>query len=128
MDPTQNKVDLIIDKYGANKEKLVQILLDERIGAEDVDLEPGSVPPWVDLTELVKIRHFDNGIAVINPCNWIIDVPLGGAYYDIESWNGEFYEYRGLTTSLELSCQRVFTYADIQFAPHRRCQRKGRHR
>ena len=28
MDPKQNKVDLIIDKYGANKEKLVQILLD----------------------------------------------------------------------------------------------------
>ena len=28
MDPKQNKVDLIISKYGANKEKLVQILLD----------------------------------------------------------------------------------------------------
>lgn len=73
--------------------------------AEDVDLLEGSVPPWVDLTELIKIRRFENGVAVINPCLWNVDVPLGGAYYDIHSWNGQFYEFDGLRTSLEVGWQ-----------------------
>ena len=71
--------------------------------AEDVDVPEGSVPPWVDLTELIKKRRFDNGIAVINPCLWVIDIPLGGAYYDIHSWNGQFYEFGGLRTTVEVS-------------------------
>ncbi|HYW69110.1 MAG TPA: putative glycoside hydrolase, partial [bacterium] len=73
--------------------------------AEDIDVDEESIPPWVDLTELIKKRRFENGIAVINPCLWIVDVPLGGAYYDIHSWNGEFYEFSGLRMTVELSWQ-----------------------
>ncbi len=68
--------------------------------AEDVDVPEGPVPPWVEFT---KLRRFDNGIAVINPCHWSIDIALGGAYYDIHSWNGQFYEFSGMRTSVHLS-------------------------
>jgi hypothetical protein len=72
---------------------------------EDVDIPEGMIPPWVDLTELIKKRRYDNGIAVINPCLWNIEIPLGGAYYDIHSWNGEFYEFSGLTTTVPVLAQ-----------------------
>jgi len=52
------------------------------------------------------VRRFDNGIAVINPCLWNIDIALGGAYYDIHSWNGQFYEFSGMKTILELNWAR----------------------
>ncbi|MCK4410344.1 MAG: hypothetical protein KAW67_09670, partial [Candidatus Eisenbacteria sp.] len=70
--------------------------------AERVDVPEGTVPPWVEFT---KIRRFDNGIAVINPARWSVDIALGGAYYDIHSWNGQFYEFSGIRTTLELSWQ-----------------------
>jgi len=71
--------------------------------AEDADVYDGIVPPWVGLRELIKVRRFDNGIAVINPCLWIMNIALGGAYYDIHSWNGQFYEFSGMKTTLELN-------------------------
>ncbi len=70
--------------------------------AEDVDVPAGPVPPWV---EFIKTRRFENGIAVVNPCRWSIDIALGGAYYDIHSWNGQFYEFSGMRTSVRLSSQ-----------------------
>ena len=68
--------------------------------AESVDVPAGPVPPWVEFT---KTRRFENGIAVINPSRWSIDIALGGAYYDIHSWNGQFYEFSGMRTSVDLS-------------------------
>jgi len=80
--------------------------LGEPLGrAEDVEANPGRDAWWVDLTELIKARRFENGIAVINPTLWIHDVQLGGAYYDIHSWNGQFYEFSGLRTHLTLGWQ-----------------------
>ncbi len=73
--------------------------------ATDVDLTGGIVPLWIDLVELVKMRRFENGVAVINPCLWNIEVPLGGAYYDIHSWNGQFYGFDGLKTSVDVGWQ-----------------------
>ena len=70
--------------------------------SEDVNVREGIIPPWVDLQELVKMRRFENGIAVINPCLWNAEVPLGGAYYDIHSWNGQFYEFDGVKTSVDV--------------------------
>ena len=70
--------------------------------AEDVYVYEGAVPPGVDLMELIKMRRFDNGIAVINPCLWTMNVALGGAYYDIHSWNGQFYEFGGVRMTLEV--------------------------
>ncbi len=73
--------------------------------AEDVYVYEGAVPPGVDLMELIKMRRFDNGIAVINPCLWTMNVALGGAYYDIHSWNGQFYEFGGVRTTLEVKSE-----------------------
>ena len=70
--------------------------------AEGVDIPEGPVPPWVEFT---KLRRFENGIAVINPSRWSIDIALGGAYYDIHSWNGQFYEFSGMRTSVRLTSQ-----------------------
>ena len=77
--------------------------LGEPLGrAEAVPVPEGPVPEWVEFT---KLRRFENGIAVINPCRWSIDIALGGAYYDIHSWNGQFYEFSGMRTSVDLSWQ-----------------------
>ncbi len=73
--------------------------------AEDVYVYEDTVPPGVDLMELIKMRRFDNGIAVINPCLWAMNVALGGAYYDIHSWNGQFYEFGGMRTTLKVKWQ-----------------------
>jgi hypothetical protein len=70
--------------------------------AEMVDVPEGTVPPWVEFT---KLRRFDNGVAMINPARWSVDIPLGGAYYDIHSWNGQFYEFSGMRTTVRLSSQ-----------------------
>jgi hypothetical protein len=73
--------------------------------AEDAEAYPGDEYSWVGLTEFIKRRRFENGIAVINPSFWQQEVQLGGAYYDIQSWNGQFYEYSGLRTSVTLGIQ-----------------------
>ncbi|MFH1690559.1 MAG: putative glycoside hydrolase [Candidatus Eisenbacteria bacterium] len=77
--------------------------LGEPLGrAENVDVPEGTVPEWVEFT---KIRRFENGIAVVNPARWSRDIPLGGAYYDIHSWNGQFYEFKGMRTSARVAYQ-----------------------
>jgi hypothetical protein len=73
--------------------------------AEDVQAWPGREFPWAGHVELIKKRRFENGIAVINPTNWYQEIQLGGAYYDIHSWNGQFYSYDGLRTSVNLGMQ-----------------------
>ncbi len=73
--------------------------------AEDVYVYESIVPPDPDLRKLIKMRRFDNGIAVINPCLWVMNVALEGAYYDIHSWNGQFYEFGGVRTVLEVKWQ-----------------------
>ncbi len=77
--------------------------LGEPLGrAEDMEANPGEEAWWVGLTELIKKRRFEGGLAVINPSLWIHEVYLDGAYYDVHSWNGQFYEYSGLTTQMTL--------------------------
>ena len=68
--------------------------------AEDVQAYPGQQAVGVDHTELIKMRRFEKGIAVINPTTWFHRIELGGAYYDVHSWNGQFYEFSGLRTRL----------------------------
>ena len=72
---------------------------------EDVDLRTVEYLPTLDLVELIKMRRFENGIALCNPTLWNQEIALGGAYYDVHSWNGEFYEQSGIRTQIEVGYQ-----------------------
>ncbi len=69
--------------------------------AESVVAEPGDVP-WVELGDMVRLRRFSNGVAVVNPSSYTQTIELGLKYYDLSSWNGEFYPLAGATTTVEL--------------------------
>jgi len=73
--------------------------------AEAADVRTAYIPPWVGYLELVKKRRFENGIAVINPTYWPQEVALGGTYYDVHSWNGEFFASSGMRTQIEIKAQ-----------------------
>ncbi|MBN2564284.1 MAG: hypothetical protein JXB46_01085 [Candidatus Eisenbacteria bacterium] len=73
--------------------------------AEDAEAWPGRLLQGTGHTELIKKRRFESGIAVVNPTLWFQEIQLGGAYYDVHSWNGQFYEYSGLRTSVTVGMQ-----------------------
>lgn len=72
-------------------------------GAEEAQASPGGGVPGVELGEHIRLRRFERGVAVVNPTVCAQTVTLPGAYHDIDSWNGRFYEHAGVRTSVDLS-------------------------
>jgi hypothetical protein len=58
---------------------------------------PGATPGMPN-GEYLKMRRFTRGVAVVNPTGCIQVVDLGGAYFPIESWNGQFFRRDGAVT------------------------------
>jgi hypothetical protein len=58
---------------------------------------PGAQPGMPN-GEYLRMRRFARGVAVVNPTGCIQVVDLGGAYFPIESWNGEFFRHGGAVT------------------------------
>lgn len=82
--------------------ELYDIDLGQPLGrAESVEATPGNAP-WVELGDMLKLRRFSGGLAVVNPTSCTQTVQLGGEYYMSGSWNGHFYAYTGATGSVEL--------------------------
>jgi hypothetical protein len=72
-------------------------------GTERAPASPGTAAPGVELGEHITLRRFERGVAVVNPTVRAQTITLPGAYHDIDSWNGRFYEHAGIRTSVELS-------------------------
>ena len=70
--------------------------------AEPAQAEPGG-RGGIPLGDMIRKRRFANGVAVVNPTNYWQDVELGGAYYDICSWNGQFYPHEGARMQVHLA-------------------------
>jgi hypothetical protein len=79
----------------------------------DLDLgtafSDAEVPPagpgdlwWIEHGDMIRLRRFANGVAVVNPSSWWQFVGLGGAYYDPSSWNGSFYPRGEAMTGITL--------------------------
>ena len=60
--------------------------------AEGVVAAPGE-RPGIEHADMIKLRRFGRGAAVVNPTECGQTVMLGGVYYPTDSWNGEFYPY-----------------------------------
>ncbi len=56
----------------------------------------------VPRSEMVSLRRFDNGVAVVNPTTFTETVTLQGTYFPRATFNGEFYPYAGATGSVDL--------------------------
>ncbi len=69
-----------------------------RGGRERADVSIEGVERW----EMVSLRRFENGVAVVNPTTVTETVALGGTYFPRKSFNGDFYPHAGATTSIDL--------------------------
>jgi hypothetical protein len=77
--------------------------LGEPLGsAEDAVATPGDGPE-IELGDMIKLRRFSNGVAVVNPTNVMQEIELPGAYYDPERWNGDFFPVSSIATSVAVS-------------------------
>jgi len=75
---------------------LYNLDLGEPLGrAENVSAYPGDAS-WIDLGDMLKLRRFTKGVALVNPSACSQTIELGGFYFDRESWNGEFYPQTGV--------------------------------
>ena len=71
--------------------ELYDIDLGEPVGeAVSVSAYPGDAG-WIDLGDMIKLRRFSKGVAIVNPSSFSQTVELGGWYFESQSWNGEFY-------------------------------------
>ncbi|MBD3368067.1 MAG: hypothetical protein GF405_07850 [Candidatus Eisenbacteria bacterium] len=76
--------------------ELYDIELGEPLGrAVPVSAYPGDAG-WLDLGDMLRLRRFEKGVAVVNPSMSSQTIDLGGFYFDRESWNGEFYPQSGV--------------------------------
>jgi hypothetical protein len=76
--------------------ELYDLDLGEPVGrAEAVSAYPGDAS-WIDLGDMLRLRRFSRGVAIVNPSAVSQTVELGGFYFDRESWNGEFYPQTGV--------------------------------
>ncbi|MBD3348399.1 MAG: hypothetical protein GF400_04275 [Candidatus Eisenbacteria bacterium] len=69
---------------------------------------PAAFPgrgPGVEHADMLKMRRFDKGVAVVNPTNCDQSVVLPGLYFSPDSWNGEFYPRSAATSSVDV-CER----------------------
>lgn len=79
------------------------IELGEPLGqAQDAAASPGD-GPGIEWGDMIKLRRFSRGVAAVNPTNVTQAVELGGQYYDVDSWNGEFYPRSSARTTAILS-------------------------
>jgi hypothetical protein len=58
--------------------------------AETPPSDPGDAP-WVELGEMVKIRRFTGGLALVNPSSYTQTIQLGARYHEPRSWTGRYY-------------------------------------
>jgi hypothetical protein len=73
--------------------ELYELDLGESLGrAEDVAVYPGAVA-WVEHPEMIRLRRFSRGLAVVNPTICSQSVQLGGIYYPADGFNGRFYPF-----------------------------------
>lgn len=64
------------------------------------ELAPSDYGPWVLWGDLIRLRRFEHGVAVVNPTSCTQTIDLGGLYYRPESWNGSFFPWSAATTSV----------------------------
>lgn len=62
---------------------------------------PGS-GPGIENGEMIRVRRFESGIAVVNPSSSSQLIHLNGVYYDPSEWNGSFYPHCASTMSVDL--------------------------
>lgn len=73
--------------------ELYDLDLGEPLGrAEDVVAHPGAVA-WIEDAEMIRLRRFSKGLAVVNPTMCTQTIQLGGIYYPAEGFNGRFYPH-----------------------------------
>ncbi len=70
--------------------------------AEDVVAHPGAVA-WVEHAEMIRLRRFSKGLAVVNPTLCPQTVQLGGIYYPADGFNGRFYPHETSGAQADLS-------------------------
>jgi len=78
--------------------------------AEQPPAIPGALPGMPN-GDMLRVRRFTNGIAVVNPTGCLHLVSLSGTYYRAESWNGQFYARTGAVSEV-----LVFGYSGDVFA------------
>jgi hypothetical protein len=72
--------------------------------AEVAPAEPGALPN-IEHADMIRIRHFEHGVAVVNPTSCEQTVELGGCYYDAAAWNGVFYPESAATTRISMEAR-----------------------
>jgi hypothetical protein len=65
----------------------------------------------VEHADMIRLRRFENGLAVVNPTECSQDISLGGTYYELASWNGAFYEAAGARTTVSLGAESGEVFA-----------------
>jgi len=70
--------------------------------AEDAVASPGDAP-GVEYGDMIKLRRFSNGVAVINPTDVVQDIELPGAYYDPEAMDDGYMPVGSVATTVTLS-------------------------
>jgi len=60
---------------------------------------------WVDNAEMVRARRFERGAVVVNPTTVTQTVHLGGVYAPLDAFNGSFYPYREMCSSIAVGRQ-----------------------
>jgi hypothetical protein len=77
--------------------------LGEPLGSfEDATATPGDGPD-IENGDMIKLRRFSQGVAVVNPTNVYQEIELPGAYYDPEAAEGGFMPMASVRTSITLS-------------------------
>ncbi len=73
--------------------ELYELDLGEALGrAEDVSAYPGAAT-WIEHGDMIRLRRFSKGLAVVNPTLCSQSVQLGGIYYPADGFNGRFYPH-----------------------------------
>jgi hypothetical protein len=67
--------------------------------AEDAIASPGDAP-GVELGDMIKLRRFSEGVAVVNPSDVSQSIELPGAYYDPEEAVSDFFPLSSVVTDI----------------------------
>jgi hypothetical protein len=70
--------------------------------ASSPSARPGD-RPGVSHADMIKLRRFQRGVAVVNPTSVTQTISLDGTYYDLSSWNGDFYASSGMRNTVSIA-------------------------
>ena len=82
-DEAQEKPKIIIDEDWKSQVEQERERFKEGEGQPDPVATPGDAP-GVQYGDMIKLRRYSNGVAVVNPTDVVQEIELPGAYYDPE--------------------------------------------